>query len=187
MELELITDAEGISTLRPIEHGIGDVTSDAKGSGARYNTGKPPYELIPVQMLADFWARWAIARAKGNGVSDPIAALGALGEFQARRGEDHDSLLDVLCWLGPDGWDECAHGFGYGKRKYAEWNWAKGMPWSVPLACATRHLLALIRGEAIDPESGIPHRGLVFCNVVMLYTFGRTYHEGDDRPASGLL
>jgi hypothetical protein len=61
------------------------------------------------------------------------------------------------------------------------------MPWSVPLACATRHLLAMIRGESIDPESGIPHRGLVFCNVVMLYTFGRTYQEGDDRPAAGLL
>jgi hypothetical protein len=32
--------------------GIGDVTSSAKGSGARYNNGKPDLSLIPLRMLA---------------------------------------------------------------------------------------------------------------------------------------
>jgi hypothetical protein len=33
--------------------GIGDVTSDAKGSGARYNAGKADYSLIPMHLLED--------------------------------------------------------------------------------------------------------------------------------------
>jgi hypothetical protein len=177
----MLDDHEAL-TFHALPDGIGDVHSDAKGSGARFNGGKPPYELIPASILHDFFAHGA-----GDAAPDPIAALGALGDFQARRGEDHDALLNVLHWLGAQGWDECAYVFDYGRGKYAAWNWAKGMAWSVPIACTTRHLLAMIRGEQDDPESGKPHRGHVFCNIVMLYTYGRTFIEGDDRPAVGLL
>jgi hypothetical protein len=183
-----LSDDHDALTFHQLPAGVGDVTSNAKGSGARYNTGKPPYELIPAAMLADFWEEFRDLEHKpGDVTPDPVSALGALGDFQARRGDDQDSLMEVLRWLGDGGWHECAHVFDYGRKKYAAWNWAKGMAWSVPIACATRHLLAMIRGEQIDPESGLPHRGHVFCNVVMLYTFGRTYLDGDDRPPAGLL
>lgn len=32
---------------------IGDINSTEKGSGARYNAGKPDYSLIPMHLLAD--------------------------------------------------------------------------------------------------------------------------------------
>lgn len=32
---------------------IGDINSTEKGSGARYNDGKPDYSLIPMHLLAD--------------------------------------------------------------------------------------------------------------------------------------
>lgn len=70
--------------------------------------------------------------------------------------------------------------FEYGAQKYAPWDWAKGMPWSVPVACMMRHLLALQRGEEIDPESGLPHIGHLMCNALMLGTFRHTYPEGND-------
>jgi len=54
--------------------GIGDVNSNEKGSGARYNTGKADLSLIP------------------------------------------------LCTL-----EDEAHVWAYGKKKYAAWNWAKGI------------------------------------------------------------
>lgn len=166
--------------------GIGDINSDAKGSGARYNNGKPPFELIPFTILAN---TFDIA----HGASEAGRALETLGAFQARSSYDGDrnALIDVINILGGDdlydAWVECSRVFDYGRKKYAEWNWAKGMPWSVPLACAARHLIAMIRGEQIDPESGLSHRGHVLCNVVMLLVYLDAYAEGDDRPAAGLL
>lgn len=70
----------------------------------------------------------------------------------------------------------------YGARKYAQWNWAKGMPWSVPFACVMRHLAAFQRGEELDPESGEHHLDHVMCNVRMLRYYLTEYPEGDDRP-----
>jgi hypothetical protein len=161
--------------------GIGDLESTERGSGARFNSGKPPIELIPFAAIA--------AAFRGPWVREQelacIAALDALGRWQAGGGVE--CLTEALQALGHDGWAECAEVFDYGRRKYAAWNWAKGMPWSAPLACAGRHLLKMLRGEMTDQESGKPHRGHVFCNVVMLMTYSHTYTEGDDRPPTGLL
>jgi hypothetical protein len=112
---------------------IGDVTSDAKGSGARFNGGKPDFSLLPLCTLED----------------------------------------EVKVWM-------------YGKQKYAAWNWAKGMPWSVPLACLMRHMAAWQRGEENDPESGLPHLAHAMCNLRMLTLYASTYPEGDDRPKEWL-
>lgn len=108
---------------------IGDIKSSAKGSGARYNAGKPALDLVPLMALED-----------------------------------------------------CARVFDYGRAKYAEWNWAKGMDWSVPYACMLRHMAAWHRGEENDPESGLPHLGHAMCNLVMLSAYAKTYPEGDNRP-----
>lgn len=171
----------GYLQVAPTDKGIGDVNSTAKGSGARFNTGKPDYSLIPIKLyLKQFGAQlpptstWA------------YDALGSLGGYQ-QDWSRQDFLWDVIHVLGADGWAECANVFAYGKAKYAPWNWAKGMAWSIPVACAVRHLVALINGEINDPESGLSHRGHVFCNIVMLLTFAENYLEGNDLPPPGLL
>jgi len=154
---------------------VGDINSSEVGSGARFNGGKPPFDLVPISMIAAFY-----------GVeSSEATAMAALGRFQ--EGGDADELMNAMADLGQDGWAECALVFDYGRGKYAAWNWAKGMDWSVPLACAVRHLLSMMRGETLDTESGLPHRGHVFCNLVMLWTYHRTFKQGDDRPAPHLL
>lgn len=160
---------------------VGDVTSDEKGSGARYNGGKPDLSLIPLEILGSYLEEFGQA-----GANDSVAhAMELLGGFQAHR--TVSSLYGLLQTLGDDGWEECAHVFTYGKKKYAAWNWAKGMDWSIPIACAARHLMAMWAGQELDPESGLPHRGHVFCNAVMLLHYVRTYAEGDDLPAAGVL
>lgn len=174
-------DVQGRLGMPQFGDGIGDVTSDAKGSGARFNAGKPDFSLVPLTMVA---GAYDIIQPDPSR-SGPITALESLGLYQ--QTQDTDYLFDVLHRIGSDGWEECARVFEYGKRKYAAWNWAKGMPWSVPLACAARHLLAMIRGESTDPESGEPHRGHVFCNVVMLLQYTKTYTEGNDLPPKGML
>lgn len=174
---DVFDHAKGVHVTRDTK-GVGDVTSDAKGSGARFNGGKPDMSLIPLAMVAAFFAG-------GEEPTGAAAALECLGLYQTV----HDTawLFKAMEHLGADGWEECAHVFDYGKRKYAAWNWAKGMPWSVPVACAARHLLAMIAGDQLDNESGLPHRGHVFCNVVMLLSYSRTYAEGNDLPPKGLL
>jgi hypothetical protein len=113
--------------------GVGDINSDAKGTGARFNTGKADLSLIPLCTLED----------------------------------------EAKVWM-------------YGKQKYAEWNWAKGAKWSVPLGSLLRHLSAWQRGEDLDPESGLPHLAHIACNVRMLTLYSATYPEGDDRPKKWL-
>jgi hypothetical protein len=112
---------------------IGNVNSNEKGSGARYNGGKPDFSLLPMSTLED----------------------------------------EVRVWM-------------YGAQKYASWNWAKGMPWSVPFACLMRHMAAWQRGEENDPESGLPHLAHAMCNLRMLTLYAKTYQEGDDRPKEWL-
>jgi hypothetical protein len=108
---------------------IGDVNSDAKGSGARFNDGKPDWSLLPMWTLED----------------------------------------ELRVWM-------------YGREKYAAWNWAKGMPWSVPFACLMRHMAAWQAGEECDKESGLPHLAHAMCNLRMLTLYAQNYREGDDRP-----
>lgn len=65
---------------------------------------------------------------------------------------------------------------------YPTWNWAKGMPWSVPYECALRHMDAFYRGEDIDPDTGELHIDHAICNLLMLKHYQEAYPEGDDRP-----
>lgn len=77
--------------------GIGDVTSTAKGSGARYNGDKPDFSLIPLVTLEDearVWMYGATKYSRGNwqkgmAWSVPFACL--MRHMAAwQRGEDND-------------------------------------------------------------------------------------------------
>lgn len=163
--------------------GIGDITSDAKGSGARFNTGKVPYELLPLGVALRNWSE------EPDRIAEHVIHL--LGEWQAGNDGALADALGYSCYNDSNAgsledFADAARVFDYGRRKYAEWNWAKGMQWSVPLGCAIRHCLAILSGEENDPESGLPHIGHVKCNLLMLLTFAETYPEGDDRPVKWL-
>jgi len=153
---------------------VGDVNSSARGSGARYNDGKPDLSLIPLTIVA---ASFPAAGTVG-------ASLNLLGLFQASGNGDR---LQEALWEVNGHWRDAARVFEYGKKKYAAWNWAKGMAWSIPLACAARHALAILEGEETDPESGLPHIGHYMANLVMLAHFVRWFPEGNDLPPPELF
>ncbi|MDN7490563.1 DUF5664 domain-containing protein [Burkholderia sp. AU45274] len=160
---------------------IGDVNSNERGSGARYNDGKPPLDLIPLRVIADHCI------SHGHSDEKSIALETALQNLASFQESGNDAYLhQAIGWVGA-AWDECADVMGYGTKKYVAWNWIKGMPWSVPLGCAARHLLfGMMAGEKIDPESGKTHRGHFICNLMMLITFCKTYPEGNDLPIEWL-
>lgn len=148
---------------------VGDVTSDARGTAARYNGDKVKTEYIPMSVFARM--------NYDNELSSEMVSLAdAISRFE--QGENL-AVFEALKFI--DLGDICAV-FDFGAKKYKAWNWAKGFVWSVPLACIKRHWLAVANGEVIDPESGLPHAGHIGCNLVMLAHFLIHYPEGDDRP-----
>lgn len=160
---------------------IGDINSNERGSGARYNTNKPPLDLIPLSIIAgSFYSAFPHSSAE----SQVVLSLDFLGEFQTSGRVDYlEEAINAVRFA----WRDCARVFEYGKTKYAEWNWAKGMNWSVALGCAGRHALWYLEGQENDKESGHPHVGHYLANLVMLSHFAANYPEGDDLPPPQLF
>lgn len=157
---------------------VGDLDSDERGSGARKSSGKVPYDLLPLKVVLD--------RIKLND-DDMDAVLSCMALWQAGNDASLEDALDVLC-VDDDLTDfaGACRVLEYGQKKYKAWNWAKGMPWSVPLGCIVRHCLAVEEGVERDEESGQRHTDHVICNLLMLLTYRDTYPEGDDRPVKWL-
>lgn len=61
-------------------------------------------------------------------------------------------------------------GLEYWAKKYAPRNWTKGFPREKLLESMMRHMIALMDWEEVDPESGVPHIGLIQCNA-MFYAY----------------
>lgn len=161
---------------------VGDVTSNVRGSGARFNEGKPELDLIPPYIFQ------TIYQDKIQSLSEDFSvAISYVLEVleMVYRGEHH--LLEESLKMLNDWTPEAARVFTYGKKKYAAWNWAKGMPWSVPVGCIMRHIVAILDGEEFDRESNWHHMAHVMCNLIMLYHFMLHYPEGNDLPDPSVI
>ncbi len=69
----------------------------------------------------------------------------------------------------------------FGAKKYGDHNWRGGLNVLRVLGAGFRHLLALIRGEDIDPESGEHHALHLGCNAMFAYVMMTTRPDLDDR------
>jgi hypothetical protein len=70
---------------------------------------------------------------------------------------------------------------GFGASKYGEHNWRGGIKHSRLLGAAMRHLLAIMDGEDVDPESGLPHVDHLGCCWMFLSNMQKTRPDLDDR------
>lgn len=85
------------------------------------------------------------------------------------------SLIPVEAILGE------AQAFAFGATKYGRHNFRNGLDHSRVLDAAMRHILAIVNGEDLDPESGLPHWAHARCCLSM-YAFYQTNNVGlDDR------
>lgn len=69
----------------------------------------------------------------------------------------------------------------YGATKYSKHNWRKGFNWTRLAGAALRHLFAFMKGEDLDPESGISHLAHSATNVLFLLEMILTNTGNDDR------
>lgn len=73
--------------------------------------------------------------------------------------------------------------YAHGAKKYAPNNWMRGYSWSKTMAAMQRHMLAVARGEDIDPESGLLHVYHIawHCATLSYYQTHDGYDQFDDR------
>lgn len=84
-------------------------------------------------------------------------------------------LLDPLALEG------IARVLDFGARKYAAHNWRGGISYSRLIGAALRHTFAILRGEDVDPESGLPHVDHLGCCWMFLSNMMKTRPDMDDR------
>jgi hypothetical protein len=70
----------------------------------------------------------------------------------------------------------------YGSKKYAYGQWLKGMSHIESAESVLRHLTDWLSGEDIDPESGLPHVGLMLTATKIFVHSVITRPDLDDRP-----
>lgn len=75
--------------------------------------------------------------------------------------------------------------FKFGETKYSRGNYLEGngLEYSRVLNSLLRHIHAFMRGEDLDPETGISHMAHAGCNIYMLLTYelNKQKFNNDDR------
>lgn len=99
--------------------------------------------------------------------------------FATGRKDDTDKLpLDLLDPVALEG---LAAVLQFGAKKYAPNNWRGGISYTRLLGAILRHTFAIMRGEDIDEESGLPHVDCVQCEAMFLSFMMKQRKDLDDR------
>lgn len=113
----------------------------------------------------------------GSVRSDP--AIPGAGEMKTVEGKVPYELIPV------ESMEQFARAMEAGAKEYKpnDWREEAGMAWTWLIAAALRHSWALLRGEDIDPKSGLHHGAHIMCCGAMLiyYHKYRTRYNKDDR------
>ncbi len=94
------------------------------------------------------------------------------------RFNDGKVRMELLCPVAMEG---CASVLTLGAKKYADHNWQKGMSWGTVIGSLLRHVFKFMRGEDLDPETGLPHVDHIMCNAMFLSNYYRNHKSFDTR------
>lgn len=94
---------------------------------------------------------------------------------KADQDKPRTDLLDPLALEG------LAKVLTFGAKKYAAHNWRGGISYSRLIAAILRHLFGVLRGEDVDPESGLPHVDHIGACWMFLSNMMKTRPDLDDR------
>lgn len=96
-------------------------------------------------------------------------------------GVKYDQDKPPLDLLDPLALEGLAAVLAFGANKYAAHNWRGGLAYSRLIAALFRHLFAVLRGQDLDEESGLPHIDHVGCCWMFLSNMMKTRPDLDDR------
>ncbi len=98
--------------------------------------------------------------------------------MSAIKFDEEKPRMELLSRVALEG---CARVLTFGAKKYASDNWRNGFKWRRLIGAAMRHLTAIMDGEDIDPESGLPHVDHLACCVMFLSEHQKKKLGSDDR------
>lgn len=163
--------------------GLDLIPTDLLKLATRDDPGNPGYlAFLALEALNDWWTR----AERGVLIHAAVNLFTALqfavtGGHPLRRVPDgsvalHASFSPALLSVGEV--------LAYGAKKYSARNWENGIMYSRVYGAATRHLMAFLSGEAMDPETRLPHLAHAACCLMFLLTFEARGQGGklDDRP-----
>jgi hypothetical protein len=93
--------------------------------------------------------------------------------------DDEKNKLQLIPFLALE---RIANIFTFGAKKYGEYNWTGGITYSRIYGALLRHLFAWIRGENLDPETGMSHLHHCGACIMMLIEMEEFRKDLDDRP-----
>lgn len=98
----------------------------------------------------------------------------------------HDSGKRDWSLLPYDSLEEVVKVLEFGAKKYSRDNWkaGEGFKYTRSFNALQRHMLAFMRGEDNDPETGISHLSHAMCNLLFMQHFVLNkdkYKNCDDR------
>lgn len=109
----------------------------------------------------------------------PVKIEEALGLAPA-GGQKFDQTKLPMHLLDPLAIEGLTRVLQFGAIKYAPNNWRKGFAWTRLIGALLRHVFAIMRGELIDPESGLPHIDHVGCCWMFLSNMMKTRPDLND-------
>lgn len=83
--------------------------------------------------------------------------------------------------IDPYAMEELAKVLTFGAKKYAPNNWRKGITLSRLFAAVLRHIFAMMRGEDLDPETGLSHAAHAMCCCMFIVWTNKYRWDMDDR------
>lgn len=76
----------------------------------------------------------------------------------------------------------------FGAKKYSVDGWKKtGYKFSDATNSLYRHVVALLRGQTHDPETGLSHYGHIMCNLMFVQYYFDHFPEHDDRAQPSIV
>lgn len=144
----------------------------------------PPYQNLCGVCVPDRRARLMTQvehEALLNGVAD-IEKMIVGVEATLKQGIKNDTGKPAFDLIEPHFLEDVAKVLTVGAKKYDVDNWKRGMSLGKAMGGVMRHLWAVLKGEWLDPETGLSHLAHATCGIMFIHYFKRTDgFKPDDR------
>lgn len=96
-------------------------------------------------------------------------------------GTKYDQEKPKMEYLSSVWIEDVARVLSFGAKKYAAHNWRQGIAQSRLLGAALRHIFTYLKGEDLDPETGLSHLAHASCCLMFARELRDTRPDLDDR------